>query len=105
MGKPNVRSANIDAEMMAMTGLRERLVVSTSAVSLAELPANCTHVFMSVDTQPVRMTMDGTTPTATVGHLMVPGEKWSMKRSQAASLKFIRSGGADGFVQATPVAH
>jgi hypothetical protein len=104
MGK-NVRTVNIDSELQAIVGEHTRLTVGASVVMLAELPDNCSHVLLSVDTQPVRMSMDSVDPTAAIGHLMGPGTTWTMKKSQAALLKFIRSGGSSGYVQATPAAY
>jgi hypothetical protein len=101
----NVKTVNIDSQMQALADTHQRVAVGVAAASLGALPANCSHVFFSVDTQPIRITLDGTTPTSTIGHYLSVGEKFTLKKSQAVALQFIRAGGADGAIQATPMAH
>ena len=56
-------------------------------------------VVVTVDTAAVRVTFDGSDPTATDGHVLPAGYEavWSRQRAQAA--KFIRDTGSDGYVQ------
>jgi hypothetical protein len=45
----------------------------TAALGLSAIPRGATFAWLSADTQAVRITLDGTTPTATVGNLIPAG--------------------------------
>lgn len=88
----------------------ERLTVSTTAVpltSIATWAANglCRIVFLDVQTNDVMMTMDGSAPTSSNGHLLKATEKYYFNFETASKLQFIRAGGADGVIHASPMSY
>ena len=88
----------------------ERLTVSSTAVPLASIAtwaANglCRIVFLDIQTQDVMMTMDGSDPTTTNGHLLKATEKYYFNFDAAAKMKFIRATGSDGTIHASPMSY
>lgn len=92
----------------------EAITVSTTAtgpaaanVSLPELGGyfrRAIHIFISVDTNPVRFRWDGTDPTATVGHKFLSGDVLVLEGYDLISkLRMIRdtSAAADAVVSIT----
>lgn len=58
--------------------------------------------FVSVETQSLRCTWDGTAPTATAGHLLAAGDTLQVEGEQNVSkLKMIRTGGSDSTAMVT----
>lgn len=56
---------------------------------------------VSAETQPMRFTINGTTPTTTVGHLMAAGDYYTIQgEANVAAFKAIRTG-TDGTLQVT----
>lgn len=82
----------------------QRLTVSSTAVSFASTFYNENTKFVFVDVQgaDVMVTFDGSTPTASNGHLFKSGymDFWSARRADAA--KMIRSASTDASVHASP---
>ena len=80
----------------------ERLAVSSTAVALASASwnANTRAVMIDVQTDNVMVTFDGSTPTATNGHDLIAGEKYTFHREMARVAQFIRKTG-DAVVHAT----
>lgn len=70
----------------------ERLAVSTGAVQLASASwaENTKCIMLDIQTANVMMTIDGSTPTATNGHDLIAGEKYTFHRELAKAAKFIR---------------
>lgn len=57
---------------------------------------------VSAETQPMRFTVDGTTPTTTVGHLLAAGDYFVVRGEQNVSrFKAIRTTGSSGALQVT----
>lgn len=83
----------------------ELLAVSTSAVSLTATGwgNTTTHVYVTVGAQPVRVTFDGSTPTASNGHYWTAGKDMVLSRNLATAAKFIRQGASDSDIHATPL--
>lgn len=53
----------------------ESITVAGTAVGLTDATfGNANRAFLTVETAPIRFTIDGTTPTSTVGHLANPGD-------------------------------
>jgi hypothetical protein len=83
----------------------QRLTVSTAVVSL---DANWTssktkYILVDVQTNDVMVTFDGSNPSSTNGHLFKAGVQPFLWNKETARLaKFIRAGGSDAAVQATP---
>ncbi len=82
----------------------ERLAVSTGAVQLAYANWNekTRAIILDVQTDNVMVTFDGSTPTATNGHDLIAGEKYTYHREMAKAAKFIRKTN-DAVVHATEV--
>lgn len=60
------------------------------------------EAMFTVETNPVRFRMDGTDPTAAIGHLLNVGDSLVISGNQnLTKLRFIRQGAADGTVMAT----
>lgn len=83
----------------------ERLAVSSTAVSLTAgwTSAKTKYVLIDVQGADVMVTFDGSTPTASNGHLFKAGVQpffWNKETARVA--KFIRSASTDAAVQATP---
>ena len=50
------------------------------------------HVVCTVETNPLRYTVDGTTPTSTVGHLMADKDVFVIDKDDVPKFKAIRTG-------------
>ena len=72
------------------------LTVGVAAATLLSLVsgnafnARTTMVMLSVETDSLRLTLDGTAPTATKGHLINPGKIMMLTRAEADAAKMIR---------------
>lgn len=83
-----------------------KLVVTTArnpteGVSFMEVQ-RLDEAMFTVETNPCRFRLDGTDPTAAIGHLLQPGDSVIIAGfSNLSRLRFIRSGAADATVQAT----
>jgi hypothetical protein len=84
----------------------ERLAVSSSSVSLASASwsDNTRAVIIDVQTANVMVTFDGSTPSATNGHDLIAGEKYTFHREMAKAAKFIRKTN-DAVVHATELTY
>lgn len=92
-----------DEERVPTPGMRwaarQTLTVSTTVVPLAP-PANVIEAVVQVQTNPVRMTMDGAAPTATSG-VAWNADDWFRLTGLAdiRVCRFIREGAADGTLE------
>jgi hypothetical protein len=68
----------------------QALSVVGAAQSLAALNAQTTHVLITVDGEPVRVTFDGSAPTATNGHYWPAGKEEVLTKELAALMRVIR---------------
>ena len=50
------------------------------------------EVLVTVETNPFRFTVDGTTPTSTVGHLLNAGDIYTCNGEDASKFRAIRTG-------------
>ena len=75
----------------------ESVTVSTSSVGLtAATFGDAQYALITVETAAVRFRLDGTAPTATVGHVREVGEGLELDRNtQLEDIRFIRRDGAD----------
>jgi hypothetical protein len=72
------------------------LSVATTAVQLT-VPAGCNQAVVQADgggTIAVRFTLDGTTPTTSLGFLIPAGQSITLSAADAAAAKFIGATGA-----------
>ena len=70
----------------------ERLTVGTGAVQLtnASWKENTRCIMLDIQTDNVMMTIDGSTPSATNGHDLIAGEKYTFHRELVKAAQFIR---------------
>lgn len=78
------------------------VTISNIAVPLPEPDTDVMHGILTVESEDVRCRWDGTAPVAADpngGLLMVAGSVWEIfGRDYFTALRFIRNGGADGYV-------
>lgn len=92
----------------------ETLTVSTVSLPLTSsvyidptTTVGATHrsadaVFLTVETNPIRVRWDGSAPTAAIGHLLNAGDTLEIVGlGNIKNLRMIRQGGADGTVMAS----
>ena len=94
----NARVLNSPLSIFNNGTVSDRAVIATSTAAnliVAALNANTTHVFWTLTDANVRFTIDGSTPTATVGHQIAAGSSgvWCARMAQQA--KVIREGTSD----------
>jgi hypothetical protein len=79
----------------------ESITVSTTSVGLtAATAAQYPFALITVENAAVRFWLDGTAPTATVGHVLEAGDKLDLNSSdQVLSARFIRRDGVDGVIR------
>jgi hypothetical protein len=68
----------------------QALTVSTNAVALTIPAGMVTYAWIEVQDQPIRVRVDGTAPTATVGHYYVPGQTDVLNEQELRRLQAIR---------------
>jgi len=74
----------------------ETLTVSTAVISLASIPGGASSAFITVATTGTRMRIDGTDPTASLGHLFSDNSTFTLNtRQELLGARFIRSGSSD----------
>ena len=72
------------------------VTVSTSVVSLGRLRGAFNRAYITVESNPLRFTIDGTLPTATSGHLLEAGDTLTLESVfEVDEFRAIRSGSAD----------
>ena len=81
----------------------ETITVSTAAIgftaSILASDPKPKKIIITVETQQIRYRMDGTDPSATVGHLLNPMDSLVLEGySQLNGTKFIRKGSADATI-------
>lgn len=76
--------------------------VSSTATTLASLgvvfPAGLQHLRLQVQTQPVRVTYDMTTPSATVGESLPALTTLTISSDVAGAIQLIREGASDATI-------
>jgi len=87
----------------------ESITVSNTAVGLTAanirkadelFRQQCKKVLITVESNPIRFTIDGTIPTTTVGHLLNPSDIYECDGADAFKFKAIRTG-SDATIQCT----
>lgn len=81
-----------------------RLTVSSTAVALVagNIALSAKYALLQVQTAPVYVTYDNTTPSATNGLYIGVNEKTVVQRALALRMKFLRASGVDGAVMVQP---
>lgn len=86
------------------SGMKTLTVDATvGGVQFTAFDAATTAVYIDVQTAQCRMTLDGTAPTTSVGHLLDIGDNMVLSLAQATAAKFIRTGGTSGVLVASPM--
>ncbi len=69
-------------------------VAATSKALTSGTYGDAQYAFITVETAAVRFTVDGTTVSATIGHILEPGDTLQLNRnSQIAEVRFYRRDG------------
>ena len=101
----NVRSLNINSELVATPGTSMRRV-TVGAVAVAEIVADMndatTHIFIDVEKGDARITYTGEDPVATsLGHLIYDGANFTQCKTAAAAAKWISELGGNVYLNIT----
>lgn len=101
--------ANLDNELTPSGDAGEEIAVGNSVTNIAAatLPERVSHVWLSVKTNAILVTFDGTDPaSAGAGiHLPADGRPYFLSKGAAAALKMIEAaGGSAGVVRVEPMA-
>jgi hypothetical protein len=78
---------NLETELQPTSGATmQKLSMDNTVKELAALDTNTTHVFYTVEAGTVRVTFDGTTPSASNGHLLAQNASgfWTKETAEAA---------------------
>ncbi len=59
----------------------ESITVSSTSIPLTTIPAHCSKVFITVETDAIRFRVDSTAPTASVGHKVDAGGTITLEES------------------------
>ena len=83
----------------------ESVTVAGTAIGITTTAADGilpTAAYITVEDAAIRFTLDGTTPTATVGHLAQPGDAIELvDRAELTGFSAIRQGGTSGTIKVT----
>lgn len=80
----------------------ESIVISNTAVALTTIPASAQAAHISVHEQRLRFYYDGSTPTATSGHVGIVDREIDLEsREEVTNFKAIREGGTDARISVT----
>lgn len=82
---------------------RESVIIAAASTGLtAGTYLDAIRAVLTLETAQVRMTMDGTAASASVGHLMNPDDVITLDGTkQIANFRAFRTGGVSGVVQVT----
>lgn len=102
-----IKLQNVSSEMVRPNTTNEldaTLAVSTAVVQFAagDLAASCKYVRLQVQGNAVRITYDGSNPSASNGEYIEPTQTTTVPRAVALQMKFVRAGAADAVVWAQP---
>ena len=98
----NSRTSNLYLGNPNPNATNQNLTVSNSTVSLTAPHTDTDYVIIDVQDNDVYITFDGTTPSASNGHVLPDGQGLLVISANAARVaKFIRATGSDGVIHAT----
>lgn len=105
MSRINVRSVNINSELIATPGTSMRRVTIGAAAAaeiVADLNAATTYIFVDVRGGDARLTYTGQDPVATsLGHNIYAGANFTQCRTAAIAAKWISELGGNVFLNIT----
>jgi hypothetical protein len=96
----NAKVVNGPMQVIAQSGTTHRnLTVSSASTNfiVAALATNTSHVYWTLAGADMRFTIDGTTPTASDGHIIKDGNSGIWSRTWAESTKVIAVSGSGVF--------
>lgn len=88
--KPSVTSTG------AVAG--QQITVSGTAKQFSALNSITDFVMFDIQDADVWVTIDGTTPSATNGHVLYQGRAYTWSRAMATAAKFVRTGSTDAVI-------
>jgi redox-sensitive bicupin YhaK (pirin superfamily) len=96
---PNADGSITDGVKVESWGkfVSHQLALSVAAAAQLTVPAGCNQAVVQADgggTIAVRVTLDGTTPTTSLGFLIPAGSSITLSAADAAAAKFIGAPGA-----------
>jgi len=98
----NSRTSNLYLGNPNPNATNQNLTVSSSAVSLTAPHKDTDYVIIDVQDNDVYVTFDGTTPSASNGHVLPDGQGLLVISANAArAAKFLRYSSSDGVIHAT----
>jgi len=98
----NSRTSNLYLGNPNPNATNQNLTVSSSAVSLTAPHGDTDYVIIDVQDNDVYVTFDGTTPSASNGHVLPDGQGLLVISANAArAAKFLRYSSSDGVIHAT----
>jgi len=99
MGLSAMRVTNLEQELVPNPNQPGRMVTvdnTAAGVQIGAIHEDTSHVMISIDAQPVRVTFDGTAPTDTSGIYLAANTRVIWSRALALAAKFIRATGSNG---------
>ncbi len=99
----SVRVANLDGALAPTPDVSmQQITVSTTVKQLSALNSNTHCVKITVASQAIRVTFDGTDPVGgTTGHYYAANASDVWSKAAATAAKMIRDGGSDGAISVT----
>ena len=103
---PNADGSQTDGVKVEAWGkfVSHQLGLSVLAVTQLTVPAGCNQAVVQADgganPMPVRFTLDGTTPTTTLGYLIPAGQSITLSAADATAAKFISTSASYGTINA-----
>lgn len=99
MGLRTQKISNLEQELVPNAGQAGQTITvdaTSGGKQIAALHRSTTHVMISIDAQPVRVTFSGTAPTDTTGIYLPAGTRTIWSKALALAAKFIRATGTSG---------
>jgi hypothetical protein len=93
-GRPNMGAAHQGPLTVGNTA-----GLLTALLAGGALHAQTQFVLITIEAQPVRLTVNGTPPTATLGFSHAAGAEILLSRAEAEAARLIREGGTDATIQ------
>lgn len=84
--------SNAFQQLKPVAGVAHKsITVSSTALGIGALHSQTKYVLLTVNTEGVRCTFDGSAPTSTDGHLLAAGAERLLSLESAVALKMIRA--------------
>jgi hypothetical protein len=91
MGLRAIYVRNLEQDLIPIAATQQTATVGNTAAACPAIKSNlCSHVLITVVTDAIRVTFDGSTPTSSAGHLIAAGASETWSRAKHAAAKTIR---------------